>query len=47
MRRCHLAAQSVGAGFKVELVECNGGNNHVHILVSFPPKIALSKRVIA
>jgi putative transposase len=27
----------------VELVEFSGENNHVHLLVNFPPKVALSK----
>lgn len=31
--------------FEVELVEFNGENNHVHLLVNFPPKVALSKLV--
>ncbi|WP_268221649.1 IS200/IS605 family transposase [Streptomyces sp. EMB24] len=31
--------------FEAELVEFNGGNNHVHLLVNFPPKVAVSKLV--
>jgi len=31
--------------FETELVEFNGENNHVHLLVNFPPKVALSKLV--
>ena len=31
--------------FKTELVEFNGENNHVHLLVNFPPKVALAKLV--
>jgi putative transposase len=31
--------------FACELVEFNGENNHVHLLVNFPPKFALSKLV--
>ena len=31
--------------FECELVEFNGEANHVHLLVNFPPKVALSKLV--
>ena len=31
--------------FEVQLVEFNGEANHVHLLVNFPPKVALSKLV--
>jgi Transposase IS200 like len=31
--------------FETELVEFNGQNNRVHLLVNFPPKIALAKLV--
>ena len=31
--------------FEAELVEFNGEPNHVHLLVNFPPKVALSKLV--
>jgi putative transposase len=37
--------RDVCAGFETELTECNGENNHVHLLVNFPPKIALSQLV--
>jgi REP-associated tyrosine transposase len=30
---------------EVELVEVNGENNHVHLLVNLPPKLALSRLV--
>ncbi|WP_434444585.1 IS200/IS605 family transposase [Lentzea sp. E54] len=33
------------ADFETELVEFNGENNHIHLLVNFPPKIAISKLV--
>jgi putative transposase len=35
----------VCADFETELVEFNGENNHVHLLVNFPPKVALAKLV--
>ncbi|MCW2641262.1 MAG: transposase [Dactylosporangium sp.] len=37
--------RDVCADFETELVEFNGENNHVHLLVNFPPKVALSKLV--
>jgi len=37
--------QEVCADFESELVEFNGESNHVHLLVNFPPKIAVSKLV--
>lgn len=37
--------RSVRADFETELVEFNGENNHVHLLVNFPPKVALAKLV--
>ena len=37
--------RAVCADFETELVEFNGENNHVHLLVHFPPKVALAKLV--
>jgi putative transposase len=34
--------REVCADFETELQEFNGESNHVHLLVSFPPKVALS-----
>lgn len=31
--------------FEAELVEMNGEDDHVHLLVNYPPKIAISKLV--
>ena len=31
--------------FEVELVEFNGEEDHVHLLVNFPPKVAVAKLV--
>jgi putative transposase len=31
--------------FEAELIECEGEQDHVHLLVNFPPKISLSKLV--
>jgi REP-associated tyrosine transposase len=35
----------VRAGLETELTEFNGDNDHVHLLVNFPPKIAFSRLV--
>ncbi len=37
--------RDVRADFETELAEFNGESNHVHLLVNFPPKVALSKLV--
>ena len=36
---------SVCADFKAELVEFDGEDDHVHLLVNYPPKVAISKLV--
>ena len=36
---------SVCEDFEAELVECDGGDDHVHLLVNYPPKVAVSKLV--
>ena len=37
--------RAVCTDFEVELAEFNGESNHVHLLVNFPPKVAVSKLV--
>ena len=37
--------RAVCEDFEAELVEFNGENNHVHLLVNYPPKVAVSKLV--
>jgi putative transposase len=37
--------RAVCAGFGCELVACNGEAEHVHLLVHFPPTVALSRPV--
>ena len=37
--------QNVCKDFSAELVEFEGERNHVHLLVNYPPKIAISKLV--
>lgn len=36
---------SVCADFEAELIEFDGEDDHVHLLVTYPPKLALSKLV--
>lgn len=31
--------------FEAELIECDGENDHVHLLINYPPKISLSSLV--
>lgn len=45
LRRMEEIMRAVAEGFECEIVEFNGENNHVHPLVNFPPKVALSKLV--
>ena len=46
----HLAGmkqimRDVCTDFEAELVEFNGENNHVHLLVNHPPKVAVARLV--
>lgn len=45
LRRLEQITRDVCADFEVELREFNGETNHVHLLVNFPPKVALSRLV--
>ncbi|MFE2742857.1 IS200/IS605 family transposase [Streptomyces scopuliridis] len=45
LKRIEEIMRAVCADFECELIEFNGENNHVHLLVNFPPKVALSKLV--
>jgi hypothetical protein len=38
---CEEIMREVGAGFDVELREFNGEADHVHLLVHYPPKVAV------
>jgi putative transposase len=31
--------------FEAQLVECNGEDDHVHLLVNYPPRVSISKLV--
>ena len=45
LSRMEEIMRDVCADFETELREFNGEDSHVHLLVNFPPKIALSKLV--
>jgi putative transposase len=45
LARMEEIMRDVCRDFETELVEFNGENNHVHLLVNFPPKVALAKLV--
>ncbi|MFD7587464.1 IS200/IS605 family transposase [Kitasatospora sp. NPDC059811] len=45
LRRVEEIMRAVAEDFECEIVEFNSENNHVHLLVNFPPKVALSKLV--
>lgn len=45
LTRMEEITRAVCTDFECELIEFNGENNHVHPLVNFPPKLALSKLV--
>jgi putative transposase len=45
LKRMEEVMRDVCAGFETELVEFKGADNHVHLLVNFPPKVAVSKLV--
>ncbi|MEU0562004.1 IS200/IS605 family transposase [Dactylosporangium sp. NPDC006015] len=45
LTRMEAIMRDVCAGFEAELVEFNGEDNHVHLLVNFPPKVAVARLV--
>jgi putative transposase len=45
LARCEEIMSAVCADFDAELKEFNGEHDHVHLLVQYPPKVALSKLV--
>jgi putative transposase len=45
LERMEQIMRDVCADFETELAEFNGEANHVHLLVNFPPKVALSRLV--
>ncbi|MEU4482306.1 IS200/IS605 family transposase [Micromonospora sp. NPDC023966] len=45
LTRLEEIMRAVCADFECELIEFNGDGEHMHLLVNFPPKVALSKLV--
>ncbi|TMR95471.1 IS200/IS605 family transposase [Nonomuraea basaltis] len=45
LRRCEDIMIEVCDSFEAELREFNGEHDHVHLLVNYPPKVAISKLV--
>jgi Transposase and inactivated derivatives len=45
LKRCEEIMRDVCASFETELREFNGEADHVHLLVHYPPKVALSKLI--
>lgn len=45
LTRCEEIMRAVCKDFEAELVEFNGEANHIHLLVNFPPKVAVSRLV--
>lgn len=39
------AASSVCSDLEAELLECDGEADHVHLMITYPPKLAISKLV--
>jgi putative transposase len=45
LERMEQVMRNVCADFSAELAEFNGESNHVHLLVNFPPTVAISRLV--
>lgn len=45
LTRCEEIMRKVCADFETELTDFNGEQDHVHLLVHYPPKVALSNLV--
>ena len=45
LSRCEAAMRKVCAAFGADLREFNGEDDHVHLLVEYPPKVAISTLV--
>ncbi|WP_435886526.1 IS200/IS605 family transposase [Streptomyces hirsutus] len=45
LTRCEEITRKVCEDFEAELKEFNGGRDHVHLLINYPPKAAVSKLV--
>ena len=45
LTRCQEVMRDVCTDFGAALIEFNGGTDHVHLLVHYPPKVPLSRLV--
>jgi putative transposase len=45
LNRLHSVFLAVCAGFEAELVQMHGEDDHVHLLVNYPPKVAIARLV--
>ncbi|MER5968756.1 IS200/IS605 family transposase [Streptomyces sp. NPDC002055] len=45
LTRCEEIMRKVCEDFEAELTEFNGERDHVHLLINYPPKVAVSKLV--
>lgn len=45
LTRCEEIMRKVCADFEADLIEFNGDEDHVHLLVHYPPKVALANLV--
>lgn len=45
LTRCEEVMRNVCRDFEATLVEFNGEHDHVHLLIEYPPKVAISKLV--
>ena len=45
INRLRILFTSICTDFEAELVQMDGGDNHVHLLVKYPPKVAVSNLV--
>ena len=45
LTRCEEIMRKVCEDFEAELKEFNGERDHVHLLINYPPKVAVSKLV--
>ena len=45
LTKLHKYFRIVCADFESDLIECNGERDHVHLLVNYPPKVAVARLV--
>lgn len=45
LKDLELIFQDVARDFETDIVEMNGEDNHIHLLLNYPPKVSISKLV--